>query len=200
MFDKIPKAGDVLVKVPCSAVLSIESIPKVFRNQHKDITVHGLLASFLAFGKLQDRRYYSAWQATWPLLQDFNDTVPLLWIETDRDSKADNKTNFLSLLPPAIAGSKCNQVLEGILQKQKRKLQSDWKAVTEANPKADYETYIYYWLIVNTRSFYYELPGVKKAVSREDRMALCPFIDFFNHSVNGVSEENPKGSSGTNNY
>lgn len=193
MFDKLPKAGDVLVKVPRSAVLSIESIPKVFRNQHKDITVHGLLASFLAFGKAQNKRYYSAWQATWPLLQDFNDTVPLLWNETDQDSKADNKPGSLSLLPPAIAGSKSNQIPEGILQKQKRKIDSDWKAVTGANPKADYETYLYYWLIVNTRSFYYELPGVKKAVSREDRMVLCPFIDFFNHSDNGVSKENPNG-------
>ena len=123
--------------------------------------------------------------------------MPLLWIEDVKKSQAvaePENANYLCLLPPAVAGVwksakdlKASQIPGGILQKQKKKLELDWRAVFRANPVANYETYVYYWLIVNTRSFYYELPGAKKAVAREDRMVLCPFVDFFNHADHGVS-------------
>lgn len=53
---------------------------------------------------------------------------------------------------------------------------------------------MYYWLLVNTRTFYHERPGMKKAkTAREDRMALCPFADYFNHADadEGVGQYSP---------
>ena len=61
----------------------------------------------------------------------------------------------------------------------------DWAVVSKKFPKSSFGKYTYYWLIVNTRSFYYELPGIKAQPARDDRMVLCPFVDYFNHADHG---------------
>ena len=73
----------------------------------------------------------------------------------------------------------------GILHQQKRKLQADWQKVKALLLQTDEETYTYFWLIVNTRSFYYVRPGIKIKPPRDNCMALCPFIDYFNHADQG---------------
>lgn len=48
--------------------------------------------------------------------------------------------------------------------------------------------------IVNTRSLFYKLDTQDyKELSKEDCMALCPFIDYFNHSDDGVSSPGKEG-------
>lgn len=73
-----------------------------------------------------------------------------------------------------------------LLQKQRRKLKADWEKVGEALPNMSFERYVHYWLLVSTRTFYFEMPGVKTHPPRDDRIVMCPFIDLFNHNDTGV--------------
>jgi hypothetical protein len=106
----------------------------------------------------------------------------------------DQKPAFL--LPPAIGG-RWRHIAEffeprkdaGLLAKQEQKLKADWKIVSKVFPNKTLEEYTYYWLIVNTRSFYFEVPGTAE-FAHEDRMVLCPFVDYFNHNDHGVSSRN----------
>ena len=181
--------------MPASALFSIESIPPGFRDVHnsKDLTVHGLLASFLTFGG-EDLHPYVPWQATWPSLKDFQGSMPILWPSKFRGSlsckKGDGtiKATFCPL-PPAIGVQRSTSAMKlfesSLLVNQEKKLKKDWNVVSEIFPRSSFELYTYYWLIINTRSFYFELPGSKIQPAREDRMVLCPFIDYFNHADHG---------------
>ena len=99
------------------------------------------------------------------------------------------------VLPPAIAGrwahyqmhEFCNIRDRGSMYRQERKLKADWDIVSRVFPKETLSAYTYFWLIVNTRSFYFEVSGEKVAEDHDDRMVLCPFIDYFNHNDHGVS-------------
>ncbi|KAL7963674.1 hypothetical protein V8C34DRAFT_266253 [Trichoderma compactum] len=70
------------------------------------------------------------------------------------------------------------------LRKQEREFQSSWSAFRDAFPGVPYEEYTYAWMIVNTRSFYNETPETSK-YPREDRPALIPVANSFNHSDDG---------------
>ena len=54
-------------------------------------------------------------------------------------------------------------------------------------PDGTLPQYTYFWLIVNTRSFYFEIPGCDVVQKYDDRMVFCPFADYFNHNDHGVS-------------
>ncbi|KAL8944283.1 MAG: hypothetical protein Q9216_000578 [Gyalolechia sp. 2 TL-2023] len=77
----------------------------------------------------------------------------------------------------------------GLLQKQRSKFRTDWETVSRIDPQTSYKRYLYCWLIVNTRSFYYKMPNIRTRSSREDCMVLCPFIDLFNHDDSGVLDQ-----------
>jgi hypothetical protein len=193
------QAGEELVKVPFSVLLTIDSVPASLRDLHDGISVHGLLASFLAFGDPENLHPYGPWTATWPSLEDLEESMPILWPTTMAETIfSSSQLNERSLsrhgycpLPPDINGRWHTATLEnspaildsGLLAKQKRKLEKDWVKVFPVVRNANREKYMYYWLLVNTRTFYHERPGMKKTKTpREDRMALCPFADYFNHA------------------
>ena len=102
-----------------------------------------------------------------------------------------------SLLPPVIGcgvwadpslDSFHEDMSRGSLHEQEGKFGRDLVAMRKAFPDIDVDWYQYCWLVVNTRTFYYELPGLKSKRPKEDRMVMCPFIDLFNHADQGVSE------------
>lgn len=187
--------------MPASALLSTQSIPERFRALHKGITVHGLLASFLAFGGIETSQY-SPWKASWPALQEFQESMPILWPEFLQEPLDDKGNKFTTvggkvepafLLPPAIGG-KWRGMLEyfargdaGLLYQQKEKLKADWAVVSKVFPDETLPKYTYYWLIVSTRSFYFDALEGQTPESHDDRIVLCPFIDYFNHKDHGVS-------------
>jgi len=92
--------------------------------------------------------------------------MPLLWHPA-----------LQALLPTAAAK---------LLANQQRKLKLDWAAVSSAFPDIKYEDYVYRWLIINTRTFYFlsPLPAHQKLhpSNRDDCMAQSPFADYFNHT------------------
>ena len=136
---------------------------------------------------------------TWPSFGDLRESMPILWPTTITEpvsSSSQDKGRILSLhascpLTPDISGrwntatsiSSTKTPNGGLLAKQEARVEKDWAKVSTAIPAADRERYIYYWLLVNTRTFYHELPRKQTVKTpREDCMALCPFADYFNHA------------------
>ena len=193
----------MLCDVPASVLLTIHTIPEDFKNLHKEITVHGLLASFLAFGG-PDTHHYSRWKNSWPSMQDLQKSMPLLWPSFMREP-LDNDGNPhytiglrkdpVFILPPAIAGRWAHDQMREYrkirdtapMYRQEKKLKADWDIVSKVFPDRTLPDYTYYWLIINTRSFYFEVSGTEAAQNHDDRMVLCPFVDYFNHNDHGVS-------------
>ena len=193
----------MLCNVPASVLLSICTIPEHFSKLHKGITVHGLLASFLAFGG-PETSHYSPWKNSWPSMLDFEESMPLLWPSTTRgafdiDGKPhdniERRDRSAFIIPPAIAGRWAHSQLHEFwdirdtapMYQQEKKLKADWDIVSKVFPNQILPEYTYYWLIVNTRSFYFEVSGNEAAQNHDDRMVLCPFVDYFNHNDHGVS-------------
>lgn len=189
-----------MVQVPLKAMYTIDSIPPSFVNKFLDgISVHGLLAAFLTHGDSNLLEKYTLWQAVWPTRQDFANSMPLLWPEHLRSPSV----NTLSptpevLLPPSISGQ-WNTIRkktldepyktshQNLLPEMEKRFQDAWDSVRAVFPDTDRETYLYFWLIVNTRSFYYLMPDEDPPEDNNDAMALVPFADYFNHSDEAVS-------------
>jgi hypothetical protein len=84
-----------------------------------------------------------------------------------------------------------------LLSNQEKKFAQDWAAVSAAFPSLSKDRYLYSWLLVNTRTFYYTAPITPKRPRPKDPnecMALNPFADYFNHACTGcVVEFSPAG-------
>lgn len=129
--------------------------------------------------------------------------MPMLWPRSlggltwpDSDDAADpvkesaSQPNFL---PPCISGS-WNSIQKGVAIKeyetehqelvmhQGQRLGKAWNDVVSVIPDIDWKSFSYYWLILNTRSFYWVAPDQEPPEDRNDAMALLPFADYFNHS------------------
>jgi hypothetical protein len=104
------------------------------------------------------------WRAVLPTKADFEESIPLMW-----------HSSLQALLPPASLS---------LLAKQRKKISSDWNAVSPAFPTLSYDLYLYNWFIVSTRTFYYTSPKIKtkKPLSSDDCLALIPLADNFNHA------------------
>ena len=148
---------------------------------------------------------YAPWKATWPSLQEFQDSMPLLWPDFLQEplnckgevspviTRGEGISKPAFLLPPAIGGQ-WREMLEyfgredaGLLYRQKQKLKADWDTVKKVFPDQALPEYTYYWLVVNTRSFYFDILEGELPDSHDDRMVMCPFVDYFNHKDHGVS-------------
>ncbi|RLM01738.1 hypothetical protein CFD26_103576 [Aspergillus turcosus] len=195
------KKGEVILTVPLKAMLTTRRIPMSFKRKFpKDISVHALLAAFLTLGDKEDLQKYELWRQTWPTRQDFEDSMPLLWPQSLRGSNPcyDDGGSQMNLLPPSISGAwntlrkrknehEYETSHQNLLAQQEQRLHKAWSSVVSAFPDVDWEIYSYNWLIVNTRSFYFLMPGQKPPEDRNDAMALLPFADYFNHSdVEGI--------------
>ena len=106
------QADEVICHVPASALLTINTIPEDFKRLHQGISVHGLLASFLAFG-VPDPSFYSPWKSSWPSMKDLEESMPILWPNSMREPINNDgyphytigqSQNSSFILPPAIAG------------------------------------------------------------------------------------------------
>jgi hypothetical protein len=174
---------------------TIDCVPVSFVNKFLDgISIHGLLAAFLTHGDPKLLEKYSLWKAVWPTRQDFADGMPLLWPERLRSPPSSTESpNPQVFLPPSISGQwntlrkkPLDEVYEtshqNLLPAMEKRLQDAWNSVRAVFPETDWETYSYFWLIVNTRSFYYLMPDEEPPEDRNDAMALVPFADYFNHS------------------
>ena len=95
-----------------------------------------------------------------------------------------------------------------LLTKQRSNLEKDWNDLRIHIPSITQELYTYTWLIVNTRTFYWDYPDLPNSHPRlpkrrakltaDDCYCMCPFIDYFNHSDVGCDpQHDAKGYSVT---
>ncbi|KAI1919193.1 hypothetical protein LOZ66_002709 [Ophidiomyces ophidiicola] len=199
-------AGETIVSVPTSALLTLDTVPVAFKNRFPANTpVQCLFAAYLAYdGEARSR--YASWKATWPTMENFEESIPLLWpahlLGTQHSSGATPRQSglrhdahgFSSLLPPSISGfwhtlpkkpqGSTDYVVEqqNLFQNQSDRLQKALDIVKQVYPSMDQKEYTYYWLVANTRCFFYVGKAAEMPEDRNDAMALCPFADYFNHS------------------
>lgn len=185
------------------------SVPSSFISKFPEgMSVHALYTAFLTNGDSEDLEQYEPWRRTWPTRQDFEDGMPILWPSHLRGSSVPETLSEISLLPPSISGcwtsirkgkSECDYETthQNLLAQQEGRLKHAWEVVRAVFPETEWETFSYHWLIVNTRSFYYLMPGEEPPEDRNDAMALLPFADYFNHSdvavCLGPFESSPRG-------
>lgn len=153
-----------MLSVPISALRTVQTVPRSVSKPIGTITVQGLLAVELAMDTSEVR---APWRAVLLTKEDFEESMPIMWHPL-----------LQALLPPASLS---------ILENQKKKLSLDWTTVSTAFPTLSYDLYVYNWLIINTRTFYYTSPKIKnkKPLNRDDCLALIPFADYFNHADTG---------------
>ncbi|KAH7381565.1 hypothetical protein BKA66DRAFT_441980 [Pyrenochaeta sp. MPI-SDFR-AT-0127] len=155
----------------------------------ENTTVHGRLATILALWYLDpSNQEYKYWQDVWPTQSDFKSTMPLFYPKQLQDH-----------LPQAAVI---------LLKNQHAKLEKDWNDLRAHIPSVTKEIFIYTWLIVSTRTFYWDYPDLpnshprlpkrRNKLTADDCYAMCPFMDYFNHSDVGCSaKSDSKGYSVT---
>jgi hypothetical protein len=136
------------------------------------------------------------WQDVWPSQEEFKTILPIHWPKKVQD-----------LLPHASKGvaystygiSEVQLTLSDILKVQRTNMEKDWTDLHSSLPGISKSLFTYTWLIVNTRTFYWDYPDLPKShvrlpkkrpqLTADDCYAMCPFMDYFNHSDVGC---NPK--------
>lgn len=155
----------LLLQVPITLLRTVNTVPKIIRKKlPADMSVHGLLAADLALDKSPT---YKLWNAVVPSKAEMEDSCPLAW--------APELQTYL----PSPAAER--------LRKQQSKFARDWEDVRLTFPELREEDYRYAWMLVNTRTFYYSTPMTEKLYHRDDRMALQPVADLFNHADEGCA-------------
>lgn len=169
---------------------SLDTLPAALAARlPDDMSVHGQLAADLALDGAGAASAYAAWNAVCPTPADLQ-TMPVHW-----------PPKLQALLPgPA----------RRLLAAQQAKMDRDWHIVAKACPDllraADEAVtaaaagdpssaaddcyggltgearYRHAWLLVNTRTFYYDMTPRLRRRPREDRMVLQPLADLFNHT------------------
>ncbi|KAK6367408.1 hypothetical protein LTS17_010334 [Exophiala oligosperma] len=151
--------GETLMIIPMRAVRTAETVPRKIVESVDSCSNNGLLAAELAQDESSE---FAVWRQSLPSMQDLQ-TMPVVWEEV-----------VAQCLPSKA---------RGILSKQAAKIRKDWDAVTAGHIDVSFENFRYFWLLVNTRTFYYTPSNMKTApVSSEECLAVVPYGDYFNHS------------------
>ncbi|KAF2643131.1 SET domain-containing protein [Massarina eburnea CBS 473.64] len=153
-----------LIQVTQPSILALKFLPKT--------SIHARIAAYLALSYDDKSSRNRLWQEIWPSQEDFKSILPIHWPKELQD-----------LLPNAA---------NVVLKNQRANLERDWLAINSQFPSITKQLLTYTWLIVNTRTFYWEYPDLPKASPRlpkkrsqftvDDCYAMCPFMDYFNHT------------------
>jgi SET domain len=126
------------------------------------VSVHGLLAVDVC---LDTSEAFARWKAVYPSREELFSCMPLAW-----------DAALQALLPPAA---------KSLLATQQAKFARDWAHVSSSGrqpfPGISRDEYMYAWLLVNSRTFYFVTPETEK-LARHDRLVLQPVADLFNHA------------------
>ncbi|KAG0642924.1 hypothetical protein HOY80DRAFT_880739 [Tuber brumale] len=173
--------GEVIAFTPNALLLTRENIERfspgcglrsLLRQKMDDggLSSHAVFAAAIA---REMRRIteghgnmWREWIDVWPKAKEFRGSMPLMWSAEEAD-----------LLPPST---------KRLLDEQRGKFKKDFKAVGQKGFKFTKQEYMWAWIVVNTRTLFYKpTHSAYNDLPREDCMALCPFIDYFNHSDDG---------------
>lgn len=178
------KRGERLIHIPTECLLTPDSksMPTDLLQTLTKCSVHGQLAGQLAYHLAAQTSTYSVWLDVMPSWHELQSSMPLLW-----------STQIKNQLP--LRGAR-------LLSKQRLKYDRDLGMAMEyfssllckftgVAVERSVDLYKHAWLLVNTRSFFWDISTsvrgtrtIRKPKARlaDDCMALCPVIDCFNHS------------------
>ena len=152
------KQGQRLIFIPEKAMFKPD---KKLRDEEglKSISPQAQLATTAVLNFQGQMKF---WEDVLPTFDDFNRSMPMLW-----------PNSLVQHLPPPV-----HQPLERQLADYKR----DWATVQAFLKEKQFgeDDFKYWWLIVDSRSFYWKSPRAKGGV-----MVMCPFIDYMNHGPTG---------------
>jgi hypothetical protein len=154
----IDQSGETILFAPASTLRTAQTVPKSISKHIGKISVNGLLAAELA---MDTSSFYAPWRGILPTKQDIEDSIPLMWHPL-----------LQALLPSASLS---------LLENQKKKISSDWAAISTTFSAISYEVYVYHWFVVGTRTFYYT-SRKSPNINHDDCLALIPLADVFNHA------------------
>ncbi|KAK0648693.1 hypothetical protein B0T16DRAFT_118347 [Cercophora newfieldiana] len=158
------KKGEEILQVPIGLVRSLHRVPEdISRKLPSDTSIHALLAADLT---MNGKTELGLWKKCLPTLADFSTGMPFMWHQ-----------QLQALLPKPA---------REFLENQLGNFHRDWVRVKKAFPDLQRQDYLYTWLVVNTRSFYYCTPRME-LYPPVDRLALVPIADLFNHADTGCS-------------
>lgn len=156
--------GDVVLVIPKDSIRSLHTLPQdISEKLPPDTPIHGLLAADLTLDQSR-----APWRALLPTYSDLEASVPFLW-----------PAELQELLPSAA---------RSLLAKQQAKFGQHWETFHASFPATPRGAFLHAWLLVNTRTFYYETPETM-LYPWEDRLALLPVADLFNHGEAGCRVE-----------
>ncbi len=125
--EKPLEEGERLAFVPCKALLAIDTTPtwlkinelvKVLDVSEKEITVHGALAAYLTVMSAGRVGHLELWRRVWPSLEDFRESMPILWAQ-----------EYQELLTPPAKGK--YSTLMPLVVRQERRAAADSRLVTQ---------------------------------------------------------------------
>lgn len=150
--------------VPQDSIRSLHTLPQdISQKLPPDAPIHCLLAADLALDES-----CTSWSALLPTQSDFEASIPFMW-----------PAELQAWLPsPAL----------NIVVKQKEKFQQHWVMYHDCFPGKLWGKFLHAWFLVNTRTFYNETPETMR-YPWEDRLALIPVADLFNHAETGCHVE-----------
>ena len=142
--------------VPHSAMLNLSTLARFSpaAQAATALTAHARLSLALLDACAAPAHPWRDWLATLP--RSFA-SLPLHWPPAPR-----------ALLPPSA---------RRLLAAMQARFAADWAAALSAQPALDEARFRWAWSAVNTRSLHYP------AARPDDRMTLCPYIDYFNHTA-----------------
>ncbi|KAF2754310.1 SET domain-containing protein [Pseudovirgaria hyperparasitica] len=156
------KTGDVVLTVPASTFRTLSTLsPRVVEALPDHMSLHGRLAADLS---LDNTPEFAQWSALFPSISDLETALPFFWPKAIQE-----------LLPAPAKAS---------LEAQTKRLNRDKTQVVRELPDIPPSTFTYYWMVVNSRSFYLPTPEMQ-ALDFIDRLVLMPVADLFNHADAG---------------
>ncbi|CUS07561.1 unnamed protein product [Tuber aestivum] len=175
--------GEVIAFTPNALLLTRENIERfspgcglgsLLRQKRDDggLSSHAVFAAVIAreMRRIAEghENMWREWIDVWPKAKEFRGGMPLMWSPEESN-----------LLPPSA---------KRLLDEQREKFTRDFRTVEQKGFGFTKQEYMWSWIVVNTRTLFYKPPHpAYNDLPREDCMALCPFIDYFNHSDDGCN-------------
>ncbi|GAB7359703.1 hypothetical protein MBLNU230_g6878t1 [Neophaeotheca triangularis] len=152
------RSGKRIIFVPSQAMFTPVKMMMDKDEKFSDLSPQARL-TVSALGNID---FLRQWIATWPTKDDVEECMPLCWDAVLSDS-----------LPPAA---------KHVLSRQQVDIAADWAASKGwcEEYSHSYEDFRYFWLIVNSRSFHW-----KPQAQSGGEYAMCPFLDYMNHTPTG---------------
>ncbi|KAH7026680.1 uncharacterized protein B0I36DRAFT_331142 [Microdochium trichocladiopsis] len=195
------KKGDIVLDVPTTAIHCLDTVPTSLRQRLAQaardstsprLSLHGLLAAALLLNGRHDTPPSdespgfdsTVWARCAPSMELFKEGFPQLW--------------------PPLLQALVPQTVATIIETQRNKIHDDWTALrdllTSTNTTYPFlavsatstkDQFVHAWLLINSRTFY-NLVDSTRRYPYDERLALIPLADLFNHTPSPGTINKPR--------